>query len=72
MKIMVTGASGMLGISMVRVLSEESTHTVIGTVRSDSVKRFFEPGVANNLVAGVDAQNQDDLVKLFSENGQTL
>jgi len=67
MKILVTGASGMLGNAMVRVLSEDSTCSVFGTVRSGSVKRFFEPEVANNLVVGVDVENQDGMVKLFSE-----
>lgn len=66
MKILVTGASGMLGNAMVRVLSEDSTCSVIGTVRSGSVKRFFEPEVANNLVAGVDVENQDGFIKLLS------
>jgi len=67
MKILVTGASGMLGNAMVRVLSEDSTCSVFGTVRSGIVKRFFEPEVVTNLVAGVDVENQDGLAKLFSE-----
>ena len=38
MKILVFGASGMLGNAMIRVLSENKDWEVYGTVRSDDVK----------------------------------
>jgi dTDP-4-dehydrorhamnose reductase len=41
MKILVLGASGMLGNAMIRVLSEKSDLQVYGTVRSESSKIFF-------------------------------
>ncbi len=67
MKILVLGASGMLGNAMVRVLSEDATSTVVGTVRSGAAKRFFAPGIADRLIVGVDVENQDALVKLFAD-----
>ncbi|NDH95661.1 MAG: NAD-dependent epimerase/dehydratase family protein, partial [Planctomycetia bacterium] len=41
MKILVFGASGMLGNAMFRLLNETGEHTVIGTARSESARRFF-------------------------------
>lgn len=67
MKILVLGASGMLGNAMVRVLSEDATSTVVGTVRSGAAKRFFAPSIADKLIVGVDVENQDALVRLFAD-----
>lgn len=65
MKILVLGASGMLGNAMFRVLSERRDWQVYGTVRSESAKRFFQGDVAENLIAGVDVENQDSLLQAF-------
>ena len=67
MRILVLGASGMLGNAMVRVLSEKKEWDVFGTVRSSGVKRFFSPQVVGRLLAGVDVENHDALVKLFAQ-----
>ena len=66
MRVMVLGASGMLGNAMVRVLSEKDEWEVFGTVRSSATARCFLPKVAKRLVPGVDVQNHDSLLKLFS------
>ena len=67
MRILVLGASGMLGNAMIRVLSEKEECEVFGTVRSSGIKRFFSPQVVGRLVAGVDVENHDALVKLFAQ-----
>jgi dTDP-4-dehydrorhamnose reductase len=67
MRVLVLGASGMLGSAMVRVLGEKENLEVFGTVRSSGATRFFSPGIANRLVAGVDVENHDTLTKLFSQ-----
>ena len=41
MKILVLGASGMIGSAMFRILSTRSDWTVFGTARLPSVKQFF-------------------------------
>jgi dTDP-4-dehydrorhamnose reductase len=65
MRILVLGASGMLGNAVVRVLSEKTDWQVYGTVRTESSKRFFQAGIAGNLLAGVDVEQQDSLTQAF-------
>lgn len=66
MRVLVLGASGMLGNAMVRVLSETPNLEVFGTVRSAGASRFFAPAIAERLIAGVDVEQHDALVKLFA------
>ncbi len=65
MKILVLGASGMLGNAMIRVLSEKTDWQVYGTVRAESSKRFFRADIAERLIAGVDVDNYDSLLQTF-------
>lgn len=65
MKILVLGASGMLGNAMVRVLSERSDWQVQGTIRSESSKRFFHTDIAERLLSGVDVEQYDSLLQAF-------
>lgn len=65
MKILVLGASGMLGNAMMRILSEGSEHEVYGTVRSAAAKRHFDASIAKRLIEGVDVEHQDSLLQAF-------
>jgi len=65
MKILILGASGMLGNAMVRVLSENAGWQVYGTVRAESSKRWFPEHIAERLLAGVDVEQQDSLMQAF-------
>lgn len=65
MRILVLGASGMLGNAMIRVLSEKTDWQVCGTIRSESSKRFFHSDIAGRLLAGVDVEQQDSLMQAF-------
>jgi len=67
MRVLVFGASGMIGSAMVRVLSKKKDWQVFGTLRSESVKRFFSPAIANNLISGVDINNYETLVRIYSQ-----
>lgn len=67
MRILVLGASGMLGSAMMRVLSEKDDTEVFGTVRSAGVARFFTPQIAQRLLPGCDVENHDALIKVFAE-----
>src|SRR3989344_1789900 len=67
MRVLVLGANGMIGNAMIRVLSEKENWEVFGTVRSGEVKRFFSPKIAGRLVTGVDVEDHDTLVKVFSQ-----
>jgi dTDP-4-dehydrorhamnose reductase len=65
MRILILGASGMLGNAMVRILSEHADYEVYGTVRTENSKRFFSACIAERLLAGVDVEQQDSLVQAF-------
>ncbi len=65
MRILVLGASGMLGNAVIRVLSEKTDWQVYGTVRAESSKRFFQESIADRLLTGVDVEQQDSLMQAF-------
>jgi len=65
MRILVLGSSGMLGNAVLRVLSEKTDWQVHGTVRTESSMRFFQAGIAERLLAGVDVEKQDSLTQAF-------
>ncbi len=67
MRVLVLGASGMLGNAMFRVLSQGTGLEVFGTARSGSVRRFFAPEAGQRIIAGVDVENQDSLTRVFAE-----
>lgn len=67
MRVLVLGASGLLGNAMIRVLGEKEDWEVFGTARSGDVKRFFAPKIGARLVIGCDVANHDALVKLFAQ-----
>lgn len=66
MRVMVLGITGMLGNAMFRVLSENSSLAVYGTVRSESTKRYFTDNLHSQIIVGVDVENNDSLVKAFA------
>ncbi|MDD5394692.1 MAG: SDR family oxidoreductase [Thiothrix sp.] len=65
MRILILGVSGMLGNTMIRVLSEKVDWQVYGTVRSESAKQFFHPEISKRLFSGVDVEQHDSLVDAF-------
>lgn len=65
MRILILGVSGMLGNTMIRVLSEKADWQVYGTVRSESAKQFFHPEISKRLFSGVDVEQHDSLVDAF-------
>ncbi|MDG4476051.1 dTDP-4-dehydrorhamnose reductase family protein [Thiovibrio frasassiensis] len=67
MKVLVIGASGMIGSTFLRILSEKNDWKVFGTVRDRSVKRFFSALGGERLISGVDVQHHDLLVRILDE-----
>jgi dTDP-4-dehydrorhamnose reductase len=65
-KILVLGASGMLGSAVLRVMAETGSHDVFATARSAGVKRHFRPELAERIICGVDVENFDALAAVFS------
>lgn len=67
MKVLVIGASGMIGSTVLRVLSEKKDWQVFGSVRDESVKRFFPAAIGERLIAEVDVEHPDALVKVLDQ-----
>ena len=67
MRILVLGASGMLGNAMLRVLAENARHEVRGTARSAAVRKYFTAPLAEKIIVGVDVENADSLLRVFEE-----
>lgn len=57
----------MLGNAVARGLSERVDWQVHGTVRSESVRRYFTPALGERIIPGVDVENQDSLERVFAE-----
>jgi dTDP-4-dehydrorhamnose reductase len=66
-KLLVIGASGMIGSTVLRVLSETQEYETYGTVRNDQVKSFFSSQISEQLISGIDAENHDSLIRLLQE-----
>jgi dTDP-4-dehydrorhamnose reductase len=66
MKILVLGASGMIGSTTLRVLSERLDWEVYGTIRSQHAQQFFSSRIAGRLIVNVDVTNYDTLVDVFA------
>lgn len=67
MKILVLGASGMLGNAMLRVMAETGEHEVRGTARSSAVLRHFDSALAKRILVGMDVEHFDALAGVFQD-----
>jgi dTDP-4-dehydrorhamnose reductase len=65
MRVLVLGASGMLGHTVLRVLTQQADWAVFGTVRSESARRNFDSAIARRVFSGVDIESHDSLVRSF-------
>jgi dTDP-4-dehydrorhamnose reductase len=65
MKVLVLGAGGMIGNTMLRILASRSELQVFGTVRSQSALAQFSLDARSRLIPGVDLTNSDALIGLF-------
>lgn len=66
-KVLVLGATGMLGSAVYRLLSESTGFETFGTVRSDTGLRRLDPALRSNILVGVDVDQQDHLVHIFNQ-----
>ena len=66
MKVLVLGASGMIGSAMFRVLSADQNLQVWGTIRSSGAKHFFSEAKRERLIADLHVENQEMLIRLFA------
>jgi dTDP-4-dehydrorhamnose reductase len=66
MRVLVLGASGMLGHAMIRVLAQDSRHEVFASARSASIRDHFSD-LASRIAVGVDAGDFDALEALAGQ-----
>ena len=66
-KVLVLGASGMLGNAVYRTFAIGPRYNVVGTVRSLSSKISLPEGASGELLAGVDVNQVDSLVSIFEQ-----
>lgn len=67
MRVLVLGATGMLGSAVFKVLSGSNALSVFGTVRNASAIKNFGPEFHENLISGVDVLDHDCLVNVFQQ-----
>lgn len=67
MKILILGATGMLGNSMFRFLSIDKELDVSVTSRSSSACSYFSKDLADKIVPNVDVKNHDSLVEVLNK-----
>lgn len=66
MKVLILGASGMLGSATFREFSADARYETWGTLRSGALRERFSPESRARLITGVDATDQDALVSLLA------
>lgn len=65
-RLLVLGASGMLGNAVMRVFADSAGYEVTGSVRSAAALRLLPANLAGKVLPGYDVENQDNLVELFN------
>ncbi len=67
LKVLVLGASGMLGSTLYKIFSSKSQFKVWGTVRNPYALKYFKDSEKEKLITHFDVMNHDDLLKVFCE-----
>lgn len=67
MKVLILGATGMLGSAMFRTLRKHAGLNVVASMRETSKLRFFTPEEKSDLLTGVDVLDSDSLVNLLTK-----
>lgn len=67
MRVLILGASGMLGNAAFRFFAESDGFDAIGTVRGERSKKLFPQSLQSALISGVDVESIDSLMRVFGE-----
>lgn len=65
LRVLVLGASGMLGNAVLRLFADSKGYDVMGSVRSNMARQLLPNHLEDRLIGGVDVENSDSLVDLF-------
>ena len=66
--VLVLGASGMLGNAMLRVFAQSDIYSVLGSARSVTVLPRLPSELREQVICGVDVENNDSLMRLFAQS----
>ncbi len=66
-KVLVLGATGMLGNAVLRLFAQSSAYEVIGSIRSSTGLKLLPAELSDHVVTGVDVENMDSLISLFTQ-----
>lgn len=64
-RVLVLGASGMLGNAVLRLFAQSPGYEAIGSARSSGVLRLLPEGLRGSVICGVDVESFDSLTRLF-------
>ena len=64
--VLVLGATGMLGHTVLRYFAERKRHPLFGSVRSEAGLRLLPVELRQNIITGIDVENFDSLTQLFA------
>jgi len=67
MRVLVLGASGMLGNAIFRLYMNYNDLEVFGTVRNERSKQFFDDSAHSKLLTGIETNNIDSLVRILEK-----
>ena len=66
-KVLVLGASGMLGNAVLRLFAQSAGYEVVGSARSTSTLRLLPEELSDRVICGVDVEHIDSLTSLFAK-----
>ena len=65
-KVLVLGASGMLGNAMLRLFAQSAGFVAFGSVRSAAVLHQLPQSLRERVICGIDVENADSLMGMFA------
>ena len=65
-KVLVLGAFGMLGNTVLRLFAQSPGYSVVGSARSAGALRLLPQELRDRVICGVDVENIDSITRLFS------
>lgn len=67
-RVLVLGASGMLGNAVFRLFAQSPSFLTMGSLRSTNLLRFLAKDLHDRVICGVDVENIDSLTGLFAKS----
>jgi dTDP-4-dehydrorhamnose reductase len=66
-RVLVLGATGMLGSAVLRTFAASPAHEVIGSVRSAATCRQLPKDLRERVIGGIDVESSDNLTRIFAQ-----